>query len=30
MVENVPFEFDAIVVDELSSFKNWNSKRFNR
>ena len=21
MVENVPFEFDAIVVDELSSFK---------
>lgn len=28
MVENVPFEFDAIVVDELSSFKNWNSKRF--
>ena len=22
MVENVPFEFDAIVVDELSSFKN--------
>ena len=28
MVENVPFEFDAIVVDELSSFKNWSSKRF--
>lgn len=28
MVDNVPFEFDAIVVDELSSFKNWNSKRF--
>ena len=28
MVENVPFEFDAIVLDELSSFKNWNSKRF--
>ena len=28
MVEDVPFEFDAIVVDELSSFKNWNSKRF--
>lgn len=28
MVENVSFEFDAIVVDELSSFKNWNSKRF--
>ncbi len=28
MVEHVPFEFDAVVVDELSSFKNWNSKRF--
>lgn len=28
MVGHVPFEFDAIVVDELSSFKNWNSKRF--
>ncbi len=28
MVDNVPCEFDAIVVDELSSFKNWNSKRF--
>lgn len=28
MAANVPFEFDAIVVDELSSFKNWNSKRF--
>lgn len=28
MVDHVPFEFDAIVVDELSSFKNWNSKRF--
>lgn len=27
-VDHVPFEFDAIVVDELSSFKNWNSKRF--
>lgn len=28
MVDHVPFEFDAIVVDELSSFKNWSSKRF--
>lgn len=28
MADHVPFEFDAIVVDELSSFKNWNSKRF--
>lgn len=28
MVENVPCKFDAIVVDELSSFKSWNSKRF--
>lgn len=28
MVGHVPFEFDAIVVDELSSFKNWNNKRF--
>ena len=28
MVENVPFEFDAIVVDELSSFKNSRAKRF--
>lgn len=28
MVDHVPFEFDALVVDELSSFKNWNSKRF--
>lgn len=25
---NVPFEFDMVVIDELSSFKNWNSKRF--
>ena len=24
----VPFEYDMIVIDELSSFKNWNSKRF--
>lgn len=28
MVAHVPFEFDAVVVDELSSFKNWNSQRF--
>lgn len=24
----VPFDFDMVVIDELSSFKNWNSKRF--
>lgn len=24
----VPFEFDMVVIDELSSFKNWSSKRF--
>ena len=24
----LPFEFDMVVIDELSSFKNWNSKRF--
>lgn len=24
----VPFEYDMVVIDELSSFKNWNSKRF--
>ena len=24
----IPFEFDMVVIDELSSFKNWNSKRF--
>ncbi len=24
----MPFDFDMIVVDELSSFKNWQSKRF--
>lgn len=23
----MPFEFDMVVIDELSSFKNWNSKR---
>ena len=28
MVAHVPFEFDTVVVDELSSFKNWNSQRF--
>ena len=22
------FDFDMLVIDELSSFKNWNSKRF--
>lgn len=25
---HIPFEFDMVVIDELSSFKNWNSKRF--
>lgn len=25
---NVPFDFDMVVIDELSSFKNWQSKRF--
>lgn len=25
---DVPFEYDMVVIDELSSFKNWNSKRF--
>lgn len=24
----VPFDFDMIVIDELSSFKNWQAKRF--
>lgn len=24
----VPFDFDMVVLDELSSFKNWQSKRF--
>ncbi len=24
----LPFDYDMLVVDELSSFKNWNSKRF--
>ena len=24
----IPFEFDMVVLDELSSFKNWQSKRF--
>ena len=30
MVEKsgLPFSFDMIVIDELSSFKNWQSKRF--
>ena len=23
-----PFDFDMVVIDELSSFKNWSSKRF--
>ncbi len=28
LVANYPFNFDMVIVDELSSFKNWNSKRF--
>lgn len=24
----IPFDFDMVVLDELSSFKNWTSKRF--
>ena len=24
----MPFDFDMVVIDELSSFKNWQSKRF--
>lgn len=24
----LPFDFDMVVIDELSSFKNWESKRF--
>ena len=25
---NLPFDYDMVVIDELSSFKNWQSKRF--
>lgn len=28
MVENIKFDFDMVVIDELSSFKNNQSKRF--
>ena len=28
LVEKTNFTYDAIVIDELSSFKNWSSKRF--
>ena len=24
----IPFDYDMIVIDELSSFKNWQAKRF--
>lgn len=24
----LPFDYDMVVIDELSSFKNWNAKRF--
>ena len=23
-----PFDYDMVVIDELSSFKNWQAKRF--
>ena len=28
LVDNIPFDFDMVVLDELSSFKNHQSKRF--
>ena len=28
LVKTVRFDYDMVVVDELSSFKNWNAKRF--
>ena len=28
LVEKTDFTYDAIVIDELSSFKNWSGKRF--
>ena len=28
LVKTVRFNYDMIIVDELSSFKNWNAKRF--
>lgn len=28
LVENYPFDFDMVVIDELSSFKNHQTKRF--
>ena len=28
LVENIPFAFDMVVIDELSSFKNQQAKRF--
>ena len=28
LVEKTNFSYDAIVIDELSSFKNWSSERF--
>lgn len=28
LIDNFPFDFDMVVVDELSSFKNHQSKRF--
>jgi SNF2 family DNA or RNA helicase len=28
LIESAPFDYDMVVLDELSSFKNWQSKRF--
>ena len=28
LIENTEFDYDMVVLDELSSFKNWQSKRF--
>ncbi len=28
LVKTLRFDYDMVVVDELSSFKNWNAKRF--
>lgn len=30
LVETLSFDYDMVVVDELSSFKNWNAKRFKK
>ncbi|MGM9937621.1 MAG: DEAD/DEAH box helicase [Candidatus Ornithomonoglobus sp.] len=28
LIDNTCFDYDMVVIDELSSFKNWQSKRF--